>query len=53
MSAWDKIKDVVGSVAPMAGSMLAGPAGGLWVRLDCSSYGVGSVVYAERTGKQV
>ena len=27
MSAWDKIKDVVGSVAPMAGSMLASALG--------------------------
>jgi uncharacterized membrane protein YeaQ/YmgE (transglycosylase-associated protein family) len=40
MSAWDKIKDVVGSVAPMAGSMLAGPAGGAVGSMLASALGV-------------
>ena len=40
MSAWDKIKDVVGSVAPMAGSMLAGPAGGAVGAMLASALGV-------------
>ena len=42
MSAWDKIKDVVGSVAPMAGSMLAGPAGGAVGSMLASALGVDS-----------
>ena len=40
MSAWDKIKDVVGSVAPMAGSMLGGPAGGAVGSMLASALGV-------------
>jgi uncharacterized membrane protein YeaQ/YmgE (transglycosylase-associated protein family) len=40
MSAWDKIKDVVGSVAPMAGSMLAGPAGGAVGSMLAAALGV-------------
>ena len=40
MSAWDKIKDVVGSVAPVAGSMLGGPAGGAVGSMLASALGV-------------
>ena len=40
MSAWDKIKDVVGSVAPMAGSLLGGPAGGAVGSMLASALGV-------------
>ena len=40
MSAWDKIKDVVGSVAPVAGSLLAGPAGGAVGSMLASALGV-------------
>ena len=40
MSAWDKIRNVVGSVAPMAGSMLAGPAGGAVGSMLASALGV-------------
>ena len=40
MSAWDKIKDVVGSVAPVAGSLLAGPAGGAVGAMIASALGV-------------
>jgi len=42
MSAWDKIRNVVGSVAPMAGSMLAGPAGGAVGSMLASALGVDS-----------
>jgi len=42
MSAWDSIKDTVGSVAPMAGSMLAGPAGGAVGSMLASALGVDS-----------
>ena len=40
MSVWDSIKDTVGSVAPMAGSMLAGPAGGAVGSMLASALGV-------------
>ena len=40
MSAWDKIKDVVGSVAPVAGSLLGGPAGGAVGSMLASALGV-------------
>ena len=40
MSVWDKIKDVVGSVAPIAGSMLGGPAGGAVGSMLASALGV-------------
>ena len=42
MSVWDSIKDTVGSVAPMAGSMLAGPAGGAVGSMLASALGVDS-----------
>ena len=40
MSVWDSIKDTVGSVAPMAGSMLAGPAGSAVGSMVASALGV-------------
>ena len=40
MSAWESIKETVGSVAPMAGSMLAGPAGGAVGAMIASALGV-------------
>jgi len=40
MSVWDSIKGTVGSVAPIAGSMLGGPAGGAVGSLIASALGV-------------
>jgi len=40
MSVWDSIKDTVGSVAPIAGSLLGGPAGGAVGSLIASALGV-------------
>ena len=42
MSAWDKIRNVVGSVAPVAGSLLAGPAGGAVGSMLANALGVDS-----------
>jgi uncharacterized membrane protein YeaQ/YmgE (transglycosylase-associated protein family) len=40
MSVWDSIKDTVGSVAPMAGSLLGGPAGSAVGSMIASALGV-------------
>jgi len=40
MSVWDSIKDTVGSVAPMAGSLLGGPAGSAVGSMVASALGV-------------
>jgi len=40
MSAWDSIKDTVGSVAPIAGSLLGGPAGSAVGSMIASALGV-------------
>jgi len=40
MSVWDSIKDTVGSVAPIAGSLLGGPAGGAVGSMLASALGV-------------
>jgi hypothetical protein len=40
MSAWEGIKDTVGAVAPIAGSLLGGPAGGAVGSLIASALGV-------------
>jgi len=40
MSTWDKIRNVVGSVAPVAGSLLAGQAGGAVGAMLASALGV-------------
>jgi len=40
MSAWDSIKDTVAKVAPVAGSLLGGPAGGAVGGLIASALGV-------------
>lgn len=42
MSAWNKIRNVVGSVAPVAGSLLAGPAGGAVGAMLANALGVDS-----------
>ena len=40
MSAWESIKETVGSVAPMAGALLGGPAGGAVGAMIASALGV-------------
>lgn len=40
MSAWESIKDTVASIAPVAGSLLGGPAGGAIGGLIASALGV-------------
>jgi len=40
MSVWDSIKDTVGSVAPIAGSLLGGPAGSAVGSMLASALGV-------------
>ena len=40
MSVWDSIKDTVGSVAPIAGSLLGGPAGSAVGSMIASALGV-------------
>ena len=40
MSAWESIKDTVGSVAPIAGALLGGPAGGAIGGMIASALGV-------------
>jgi len=40
MSVWDSIKDTVGSVAPIAGSLLGGPAGSAVGSMVASALGV-------------
>ena len=40
MSVWDNIKDTVGSVAPIAGSLLGGPAGSAVGSMIASALGV-------------
>ncbi len=40
MSAWESIKDTVASIAPIAGSLLGGPAGGAVGGLIASALGV-------------
>ena len=40
MSAWESIKDTVASIAPMAGTLLGGPAGGAVGGLIASALGV-------------
>ena len=40
MSAWESIKETVGSVAPMAGALLGGPAGGAVGSMIASALGV-------------
>lgn len=40
MSAWENIKDTVASIAPVAGSLLGGPAGGAIGGLIASALGV-------------
>lgn len=40
MSAWESIKDTVASIAPLAGSLLGGPAGGAVGGLIASALGV-------------
>ena len=42
MSVWDSIKDTVGSVAPIAGSLLGGPAGSAVGSMVASALGVSS-----------
>ena len=42
MSVWDSIKDTVGSVAPIAGSLLGGPAGSAVGSMIASALGVSS-----------
>jgi len=40
MSAWESIKETVGSVAPIAGALLGGPAGGAVGAMIASALGV-------------
>ena len=40
MSVWDSIKDTVGSIAPIAGTILGGPAGGAVGGMIASALGV-------------
>lgn len=40
MSAWESIKDTVGKIAPVAGTLLGGPAGGAVGGLIASALGV-------------
>ena len=40
MSAWESIKETVGSIAPLAGTLLGGPAGGAVGAMLASALGV-------------